>query len=164
MALKMVENHENYTGIFNSYRKWRTFDFWLSRYNFTKMYRSSKLLSKCMALLPTPVVLNLFCFTAPFLCYGTIWRNPWPHFTCCASSSEMAAPLVIFRAPRLITTKYSVAQPGWVSCIFYLAWVLSFTSEIYFFPKNIGFAIKDVKIKRNKLTKNIQIWQKISLV
>ena len=65
MALKMVENHENYTGIFDSYRKCRTFDvlttvenvpnyssfdFWLSRYIFTKLLEFPKALSKRMAL------------------------------------------------------------------------------------------------------------------
>ena len=64
----MVENYENYTGIFDSYQKWRTFDvstsvenvpnyssfdFWLSRYSFTKLLEFPKALSKCMALVAT---------------------------------------------------------------------------------------------------------------
>ena len=66
MALKMVENHKNYTGIFDSYQKCRTFDvsttvenvpnyssfdFRLSRYIFTKLLEFPKALSKRMALI-----------------------------------------------------------------------------------------------------------------
>ena len=65
MALKMVENHDYYTGIFEIFDRRRTFDFRQSvenvpnysvfyfresRYNFAKLYRSSKALSKRMAL------------------------------------------------------------------------------------------------------------------
>ena len=65
MALKMVKNHKNYTGIFDSYQKCRSFDvsttvenvpnyssfdFRLSRYIFTKLLEFPKALSKCMFL------------------------------------------------------------------------------------------------------------------
>ena len=66
MALKMVENHDYYTeitGIFDGRHifdvsvsdenvpNYSSFDFRLSRYNFTKLYRSSKALPKRMALI-----------------------------------------------------------------------------------------------------------------
>ena len=75
MALKMVKNHENYTGIFDflpkistSYRKWPTFGISVSvenvpnysvfyfrdrRYIFPKLLENPKLLPKRMALLIT---------------------------------------------------------------------------------------------------------------
>ena len=69
MNQKMVENHENYTGIFDIFDrrqtfnfqktvenvpKYSTFDYRLSRYNFAKLYRTSKLLPERMALLGSP--------------------------------------------------------------------------------------------------------------